>query len=168
MQFHAQASSARRETPWNPLEQMTRMGEENLARGEYEEARQIFEAVSRQYGPQARALYGLAIVSSQQKQPERAKEYFAQAASLASDARTKAWSHIYLGRLLDLEGNRQAALSEYAAALAAGDSSADTRAAAEKGLKEGFASPVGTSPPAGSEPPETKPRQGVPLGRADR
>ncbi|OFV95408.1 MAG: hypothetical protein A3H28_07630 [Acidobacteria bacterium RIFCSPLOWO2_02_FULL_61_28] len=164
VRFRAQISGVRREFQWNPLEQMTRQGEASLARGEFEEARQSFEAVSQQFGPQGRALYGLAIVASQQKQPERAKEYFSQAASLASDPRTKAWSHIYLGRLLDLEGNRQGAVSEYAAALESGDPSPDTRAAAEKGLQEGFI-PPGFVPPAGSEPQQQNSRQRVPLGR---
>ena len=144
------------------------MGEASLARGEYEEARQIFESVSSQYGPHPRVLYGLALVASQQKQPERAKEHFAAAASLSTDARTKAWSHIYLGRLLDLEGNRQAALTEYAAALGAGDPSADTRAAAEKGLHEKFSPGGNASPHSGSEEQEKKPRQGVPLGKEER
>jgi len=147
---------------------MTQMGEASLARGEYEEARQIFESVSSQYGPHPRVLYGLALVASQQKQPERAKEHFAAAASLSTDARTKAWSHIYLGRLLDLEGNRPAAQAEYQAALAAGDSATDTREAAEKGLQNAFVSPGGSAPPPGNEPPENRPRQRVPLGREDR
>jgi hypothetical protein len=45
-----------------------------------------------------------------------------------------AWSHIYLGRILDIQEEREAALAEYRAALAAGDTAADTKAAAEKGL----------------------------------
>jgi tetratricopeptide (TPR) repeat protein len=165
VQFRTSPSRLRAEAQWNSLEQLTQMGETSLARGDYEEARQTLETVSRQYGPQPRVLYGLAIVASQQKQPERAKEYFAAAASLATDPRTKAWSHIYLGRLLDLEGNRPAAQAEYQAALAAGDSAADTREAAEKGLKTAFAAPGGSASAPGTEPPENKPRQRVPLGR---
>lgn len=157
VQFRAQ-STRLREAAWNSLEEMTLRGDASIAQGEYEQALQIFDAALEQFGPQPRVLYGLAIVATQQQQPERAKEYFTQAASLATDARTKAWSHIYLGRLLDLEGNRPEALEAYQAALATGDSSPDTREAAEKGIREGFASPV--SRPA----PEEKPRQGVPLG----
>ena len=85
-----------------------------------------------------------------------------QAASLATDTRTKAWSHIYLGRLLDLEGKRPDAVRAYRAALAVGDPSPDTKEAAEKGVQEGFASPNGRPPEAA--PPEEKPRQRVPLG----
>ena len=152
-----------REMPWNSLEEMTLRGESSISQGEFEQASQIFDTAMKQFGPQPRVLYGLAIVATQQKQPERAKEYFTQAASLATDTHTKAWSHIYLGRLLDLEGKRPDAVRAYRAALAVGDPSPDTREAAEKGVKEGFASPNGR-PPAGTAAPEEKPRQGVPLG----
>jgi hypothetical protein len=45
-----------------------------------------------------------------------------------------AWSHIYLGRIYDIQQERSRAVEHYQAALAAGDPSADTRAAAERGL----------------------------------
>jgi len=162
VQFRARSSQFR-ETPWNSLEEMTLRGETSIAQGEFEQALQIFDAALQQYGPQPRVLYGLAIVASQQKQPERAKEYFTQAAALSTDARTKAWSHIYLGRMLDLEGKRSEAVRAYQAALAAGDPSLDTREAAEKGIQQGFVSPSGRPAP-GAETPEGRPRQRVPLG----
>ena len=149
-----------REMPFNSLEEMTQRGESSISQGEFGEASEIFEAAMKQFGPQPRVLYGLAIVATQQKQPERAKEYFTQAASLATDPRTKAWSHIYLGRLFDLEGKRPDAVRAYRAALAVGDPSPDTQEAAEKGVQEGFASPN----PRPAEPPEESPRQRVPLG----
>ena len=52
-----------------------------------------------------------------------------------------AWSHIYLGRILDLQDEREAAVEQYKAALNAGDSSADTRAAADRGLQSPYESP---------------------------
>ncbi len=162
VQFRAQPSRFR-ETPWNSLEEMTLQGETSIAQGEFEQALQIFDSALQQFGPQPRVLYGLAIVASQQKQPERAKEYFTQAASLSTDARTKAWSQIYLGRLLDLEGKRPEAVRAYEAALAADDPSPDTREAAQKGIQEGFVSPVSRPVPE-AENPESSPRQRVPLG----
>ena len=54
------------------------------------------------------ALYGLGIVASMQNRREIAKEYFSRALQSASSEKgTKVWSHIYLGRILDLEENRQ-------------------------------------------------------------
>ena len=164
VQFRAQSAEPRREILWSSFEQMARRGEDSIAREEYEDAQRIFDALSKQYGPRPRALYGLAIIATQQNKPELAKQYFTQVAASGADPHLKAWSHIYLGRMLDLEGNRKAALAEYAAALAAGDSSADTRAAAEKGMKEGF-SPAGReSQPQEIPREERKPRHGVPLG----
>lgn len=168
VQFQAPTTLSRREQHWDSRDELLRRGERSLAQGDYEQARQIFEALSQQYGPQPRVLYGLALVATQQKQPHLAKEYFTQTAELASDPRMKAWSHIYLGRLLDVENNRPAAIAEYTAALAAGDPSGDTRVAAEKGLREGF-SPAGAArPPATVEEFERKPHQGIPLGKEDR
>ena len=167
IEFRRPPTDSRHESLWSSMELIASQAEQRIARGEYEQARQILEALSQQYGPSARTLYGLALVATQQKQPEQAKRYFTQAASLSGDPRIKAWSHIYLGRLLDLEGNREAARAEYAAALEAGDSSADTRAAAENGLQAGF-SPV---PRTGSTPPESEkeqePRKRIPLAKQD-
>jgi tetratricopeptide (TPR) repeat protein len=65
---------------------------------------------------------------------EEARFDFEQAAQSARDPRTLAWSHIYLGRIYDLQNNRNTALQHYRAALAAGDPAADTKAAAERGI----------------------------------
>ena len=165
--FHAAPAVENHETLWTSVEQLVRQGEDHIARGQYEEARQVFEALSKQYGPQPRALYDLAIVATQQKQPQTAKDYFTQAANLSSDPHIKAWSHIYLGRLLDVEGSRDEAKTEYTAALAAGDPAAETRAAAEKGLKEGFTPAGKASAEKNAAQPEEKPRQGVPLGKEE-
>jgi len=161
------------ETLWSSVEQILRHGEDFIARGQYDEARQIFEGLTKDNGPQPRALYDLAIIATQQKQPERAKQYFTQAAGSTSDPHVKAWSHIYMGRILDLEGNRDGAKAEYSAALAADDPAPDTRAAAEKGLQEGFAPKEkaengknATQPKIGIPGPgDEKPRLRVPLGK---
>ncbi|HWP84703.1 MAG TPA: hypothetical protein VNN17_05905 [Terriglobia bacterium] len=166
VQFKAAPARRLQEARWSPLEQMLRQAQGHLARAEYEEARRIYEMLAKQYGPQAAVQYGLALVASQQKQPEQAKQYFKQAAALAYDPRTKAWSHIYLGRLLDLEGKREEAKLEYSAALSVGQLSADTRAAAEQGLKEQFSPPAGEGTAPLLEPaPPARPR--VPLGRSE-
>jgi tetratricopeptide (TPR) repeat protein len=160
--FRAAAARPPQEARWSPLEQMLRQAQEHMSRGEYDPARQIYESLTTQYGPQAAVTYGLAMIASQQKEPEKAKQYFAQAAALASDPRTKAWSHIYLGRILDLEGNRDAAKVEYATALSVAMISPETRAAAEQGLQAQFVRPGGepTPAPAPSEPSRVR----VPMG----
>jgi predicted negative regulator of RcsB-dependent stress response len=70
-----------------------------------------------------------------------AKTYFAQTLEATSDPKLKAWSHIYLGRILDINDERDEALKHYKAALESGDSSPETKAAAERGMKEQFQPP---------------------------
>ncbi len=170
MSFRAAQTRERAEARWSPFEQMIRQAEASMASRDYEEARGTFEALASQYGPQARVLYGLALTASQQQQPEQARNYFQQAAALSSDPRMKAWSHIYLGRMFDLEGEREQARQEYISALAAGDVSPDTRAAAQKGLDEPFQPPEGVRRARQQPAPEPEQeadaplREGVPLG----
>ena len=47
------------------------------------------------------------------------------------------WSHVYLGRILDMKEDREAALEEYQAALNAGGELPEIKAAAERGLAAG-------------------------------
>jgi len=81
-----------------------------------------------------RALFILARAASLAGDMQGAQSYFGKAIQSAHDPRTFAWSHIYLGRIFDIQENREAALEHYRAALAAGDPTPDTKAAAEKGL----------------------------------
>jgi tetratricopeptide (TPR) repeat protein len=80
------------------------------------------------------AAFILARVASLSGNMEEARTDFQQAVQSVHDPRLLAWSHIYLGRIFDIQLNREAALAEYQAALAAGDPQADTKAAAERGL----------------------------------
>jgi hypothetical protein len=59
----------------------------------------------------------------------------------ARDPRTLAWSHIYLGRIYDIQDKRDVAMEHYRAALAAGDPNPDTRAAAENGIAGAYQKP---------------------------
>ncbi len=81
-----------------------------------------------------RALFILARAATLSGDMHGAQTYFGKAIQSAHDPRTLAWSHIYLGRILDIQENRDGALEHYRAALAAGDPTPDTKIAAEKGL----------------------------------
>lgn len=72
-----------------------------------------------------------------------AQENFQKALNATQDPRIAAWCHIYLGRILDLQDERENAVAQYQAALSAGDASADTKKAAERGLKEPYQPPNG-------------------------
>ena len=64
---------------------------------------------------------------------------FEKTLETSKDQRLLAWSHIYLGRILDLECKRDQAVAEYQAALEVRDGRLDTRLAAERGVKTAYA-----------------------------
>ena len=71
--------------------------------------------------------------------PEEAMAGFEKAAATAKETRILAWSHIYLGRMMDLDCKRDEALDQYKEALAVRDGQQDTRLAAERGVKAAYA-----------------------------
>jgi len=64
---------------------------------------------------------------------------FQKTLETSKDQRLLAWSHIYLGRVLDLECKRDQAVAEYKTALEVRDGRLDTRLAADRGLKTAYA-----------------------------
>jgi hypothetical protein len=70
--------------------------------------------------------------------PEQAIDDFQKTLATTKEQRLKAWSHIYLGRMLDLDCKRDQALSEYKLALTVRDGREDTRLAAERGVKNAY------------------------------
>ena len=68
----------------------------------------------------------------------RRTEDFERAIEASKDPHVLAWSHIYLGRMADMQEERDAALEHYRSALAAGDSNTETKAAAERGLQQPY------------------------------
>ncbi len=120
--------------------------EDAMARRDYAVARQLFRAALERNGPlRARAVYGLALVATQERQPEVAKSYFQQTLAEASDPHLVTWAHIYLGRIYDMEEKRDLAVRHYQQALEAQDKEPAARQAAERGLKAPFRRE--TSPP---------------------
>jgi lipopolysaccharide biosynthesis regulator YciM len=106
--------------------------------------------------------------------PESAVDHLTQTIQLSHDPRTIAWAHIYLGRMYDVARDpdnpdavrpqRAKAIAEYRAALASRDSQTDTKAAAEKGIKEPFAPPKRTA--ASSDQQDDAPLD--PSGKAEK
>jgi tetratricopeptide (TPR) repeat protein len=87
---------------------------------------------------EARANFILARVDLMGGRPEEAFNEFQKTLTTSKDNRLLAWSHIYLGRMLDLECKRDEAVSEYKEALTVRDGQQDTRLAAERGVKKAF------------------------------
>lgn len=83
----------------------------------------------------AKSYYGLARIAALEKDPELAERLFRKALECDPDGYTKAWTHVYLGRLAEAAGERERAAGEYKAALTVEGASAAARQGAEKGLK---------------------------------
>jgi tetratricopeptide (TPR) repeat protein len=88
---------------------------------------------------EARANFILARAAIMTGHPDVAIDDFNKAISTSKDQRVLAWSHIYLGRILDLDCKRDQAVAEYQQALAVRDGQQDTRLAAERGVKSPYA-----------------------------
>jgi tetratricopeptide (TPR) repeat protein len=87
----------------------------------------------------ARANFILARAALMTGHAEDAINDFQKTLATSKEPRLVAWSHIYLGRMLDLDCKRDEAVSEYKEALANRDGQQDTRLAAERGVKAAYA-----------------------------
>lgn len=119
--------------------------EQALVNGDVSGAQKIAERVINQqienedYG---RAAFILARAATKLGKTDEARLHFEYSVLLAHDPRQLAWSHIYLGRMSDLQGDRTEGIRHYRAALEAGDPTPDTKVAAEKGLAAPFQLPL--------------------------
>jgi tetratricopeptide (TPR) repeat protein len=118
------------------------LAEMKLIKGDTDGAAVLAEqSVTDKSGDPARANFILARVAIMHRDVPAAQHDFEEAIRLSKDPRTLAWSHIYLGRIHDIQDERDQAVNEYRAALTVRDGQADTRLAAEKGLKQPYAVP---------------------------
>jgi predicted negative regulator of RcsB-dependent stress response len=118
-------------------ERLLNLAEQKLAAGDREGAEKLANQVAQHnHGGDApgHAAFILARIATLSGKMEEARVSFEQAVHSVQDPRILAWSHIYLGRIYDIQQNRDVAVEHYKAALAAGDPATDTRTAAEKGL----------------------------------
>jgi hypothetical protein len=86
----------------------------------------------------AHAYFILARAAAMTGHPDLAIDDFQKTLAMSKEQRLLAWSHIYLGRMLDLDCKRDEALSEYKLALTVRDGREDTRVAAERGVKSAY------------------------------
>lgn len=141
-----------------------RLAEMKMMQGDAAGAQEIAsKALADPAGDHAQANYILARIDILEKQPDEAVAHFQSALASSKDPRTLAWSHIYLGRLYDVQASRKKAIQEYEAALAIRDSQPDTKAAAEKGMRAPFALPKRVT-----ASPEEKDDAIDPTGKAEK
>jgi len=121
-------------------------GQSHLADGDSAAARAAFEEVLKVSPNDPNALYGLAIVASQEENRPEAREFFLRTLAHARTPDILGWSHVYLGRIYDLEGNRTQAIAHYRAALALNSRVERVEQAARRGLERPFGQDEGPEP----------------------
>jgi hypothetical protein len=130
--------------------------EERLSAGDAVTAEKLAkQALAEKTEDSGRAYFILAQIALHGNM-DGARDYFEQALKSTSEPKVVAWSHIYLGRMLDLrdeqEGGslRAEAIVHYQAAVNVSASLPEAKAAAEQGLQKAYAPPSGARP----EPPK--------------
>src|SRR4029077_724547 len=118
--------------------------EKRLTAGDTKGAQELAQqALEKNVGDQGRALFILAEAAVANKDMAGARDNFQKAIQAAgTDPKVIAWSHVYLGRILDLREEREAALDQYRAALNAGVALPEVREAAERGLQQPYEPPA--------------------------
>jgi tetratricopeptide (TPR) repeat protein len=116
--------------------------QQRLASGDVEGAKKLAQqALDEKNEDPGRALFILAQVAVVSRDMQGARGYFEQALAVAKEPSVVAWSHVYLGRICDLQEDREAALVQYRAALSAGESLPEAKAAAEHGIAQPYEPP---------------------------
>jgi tetratricopeptide (TPR) repeat protein len=113
-------------------------GERRIAEKNPRAAESSFQKVLAKYPDQTRAWYGIGLVALMDHDGVRAKEVFGRLTSgehtATDDPMVLAWSHVYLARIYDDEGQADQAREQYQQALAVTGSPDQARQAAHKGL----------------------------------
>jgi len=121
---------------------LLQMAEKRLVAGDLKSAQDLAQqALNEQRGDQGRALFIMAQIATAKRDMAGAQNYFERALKVAQEPKVIAWSHIYLGRIYDLQEQRDAAVSQYRDALNAGSTLPEVKAAAERGLQQPYEPP---------------------------
>lgn len=117
--------------------------QQRLSAGDANSAQKLAQqALDEKTEDKGRALFILAQVATMHRDIDGARDYFQKAIEVAQEPTVVAWSHIYLGRIFDLQEDREAALDHYRAAMSAGAALPEARAAAEHGLAQPYEPPT--------------------------
>jgi len=136
------ASTAKVAPAQSDEERLLDQGDNQFFQGKYLDAKASYHEVLDKDNPASeRAIYGLAMVYANTRKPDLAEDYFQKSLATAHDLRIITWSHIYLGRLADLDGKRDAALVQYHAALLTAAAYPMALRAAQAGMETPFGSP---------------------------
>jgi tetratricopeptide (TPR) repeat protein len=113
-------------------------GEKRIAEKNPRAAESSFLSVLAKYPDQPRAWYGIGLVALLDHDAGKAKEVFGRLTNgehaASQDPLVMAWSHVYLARILEDEGQLERAKTEYQAVLALQGAPPQAQQAAQKGL----------------------------------
>ncbi len=113
-------------------------GERRIAEKNPRAAEASFRKVLTKYPDQARAWYGIGLVALLDHDAARAKQVFGRLTAgehaATQDPMVLAWSHVYLARIFDDEGNLEVAKMEYQSVLSVEGGPEQAKLAAQKGL----------------------------------
>lgn len=140
------------ETKREPDEaQLLDQGERAIALKEPADAKAAFQRALAKDPNQPRALYGMAVASVLSGDADTAKKFFEKVIVVASPSESTprneankidpgivSWSHVYLGRIFDIEDDRDSAIGEYQAALSVVGAPESARVAAQQGVKSAY------------------------------
>jgi len=142
VQFASKAEPEVLSGPRNAQPKLLMTAEQSLSTGDTENARKLAQqALDSKTGDAGRAFFILAQVATMNRDMQGARNYFQQALGVAHEPKVVAWSHIYLGRIFDLQEDRAAALDHYRAALTAAVALPEAKAAAERGIQQPYEPP---------------------------
>jgi hypothetical protein len=131
------------------LERLVAEGNRQIASQDAKGASDTFQAAYKKFPDDPRVLYGMAIASVLSGKAARARDLFEELVSGRAQTGTTpgspggdpsilAWSHVYLGRIDDLQDERELAVGEYHAALAVPGAPEAARAAAQSGVETAY------------------------------
>jgi hypothetical protein len=148
VQFADAADPELLQLPRPKKNELLTQAQDRLSAGDVATAEKLAkEALAEKTEDPGRALFILAQVSTANRNVDAAQNYFEQAIKSTNEPKVIAWSHIYLGRILDLRAQndddengplRQQAISHYKAAEGASDTLPEAKAAAEQGLAKPY------------------------------
>ncbi len=142
VQFASQADPELLRPAQTPQGKLLITAQQRLSVGDAQGAKALAQqALDNKTEDPGRALFILAQVATMSRDMQGARNYFEQALGAAHEPTVVAWSHIYLGRIFDLQEDREAALNQYRAALSASDTLPEAKAAAEHGLQQPYEPP---------------------------
>lgn len=114
-------------------------GERRIAEKNPRAAEASFQKVLARYPDQTRAWYGIGLVALMDHDGPRAKAVFGRLTegehAATQDPMVLTWSHVYLARIYDDEGQQELAKNEFQAALAVAGGPDQAKQAAQKGLE---------------------------------